>query len=77
MKIASPTPASAGRVARWACLLLLCSAYLQGGINKAIDFPSAIAEMQHFGLKPEAPLAMLTIAAELGASLLILTGYRR
>ena len=64
-------------VVRFICLLLLCSAYLQGGINKAIDFPAAIAEMQHFGLRPEAPLALLTIVAELGASLLILCGYRR
>lgn len=77
MKTASPIPASAGRVVCWICLLLLCSAYLQGGLTKAFDFPSAIAEMQHFGLKPEVPLALLTIAAELGASLLILTGYRR
>jgi uncharacterized membrane protein YphA (DoxX/SURF4 family) len=60
-----------------ACLLLLCSAYLQGGLDKAFDFPAAIAEMQHFGLQPAAPLALLTIAGELGASLLVLTGIKR
>ncbi len=64
-------------ILQWLCLLLLCSAYLQGSITKAIDFPAAIAEMRHFGLKPEAPLALLTIVGELSASLLILTGYRR
>jgi uncharacterized membrane protein YphA (DoxX/SURF4 family) len=62
---------------RWVCLLLLCAAYLQGGINKLTDFNSAIGEMQHFGLSPAAPLAALVIALELGASAAILTGYYR
>jgi uncharacterized membrane protein YphA (DoxX/SURF4 family) len=62
---------------RWVCLLLLCAAYLQGGINKLTDFNSAIGEMQHFGLSPAAPLAALVIALELGASVAILTGYYR
>jgi uncharacterized membrane protein YphA (DoxX/SURF4 family) len=62
---------------RWVCLLLLCAAYLQGGINKLTDFNSAIGEMQHFGLSPAAPLAALVIALELGASLAILTGFYR
>jgi len=62
---------------RWCCLLLLCSAYLQGGLDKAFDFPAALAEMQHFGLAPAGPLAVLTIAGELGASVLVLTGIRR
>lgn len=65
-----------GKVA-WGCLLLLCSAYLQGGLEKALDFQSAVAEMQHFGMTPAAPLAVLTIAGELGASLLVLTGVKR
>jgi uncharacterized membrane protein YphA (DoxX/SURF4 family) len=62
---------------RWICLLLLCAAYLQGGINKLTDFNAAIGEMQHFGLAPAAPLAALVIALELGASLAILSGYLR
>ena len=62
---------------KWVCLLLLCSAYLQGGINKLTDFGSAVGEMQHFGLSPAAPLAALVIGLELGASLLILTGFYR
>ena len=62
---------------RWAALLLLCAAYLQGGLNKAMDFNAAIAEMNHFGLSPAAPLAIAVIVLELGASTLILTGVLR
>ena len=62
---------------KWVCLLLLCSAYLQGGINKLTDFNAAIGEMEHFGLSPAAPLAALVIGLELGASLLILSGFYR
>jgi hypothetical protein len=32
--------------------LALSSAYLIGGVNKAIDFPGAVAEQAHFGLEP-------------------------
>lgn len=62
---------------RTLALLLLCSAYIQGGLDKAFDFPSAIAEMQHFGLAPAAPLALLTIFGELAAPVLIVTGAWR
>jgi len=62
---------------RWICLLLICAAYLQGGINKLMDFQSAIGEMQHFGLSPASPMAALVIAGELGASLMILSGFYR
>ncbi|WP_280155901.1 DoxX family protein [Piscinibacter sp. XHJ-5] len=62
---------------RWLALLALCSAYLQGGLTKAMDFTSAVAEMQHFGLAPAAPMAGATIAIEIGASLLILSGSYR
>ncbi|MBT2302533.1 DoxX family protein [Variovorax paradoxus] len=61
----------------WLALLGLCAAYLQGGFNKAVDFPAAIAEMKHFGLAPEAPLAIAVIVLELGASLMILAGFYR
>ncbi|KRE11803.1 DoxX family protein [Bosea sp. Root483D1] len=62
---------------RWLALLGLCAAYLQGGFNKATDFPSAIAEMQHFGLSPERPFALAVTALELVASVMILTGIGR
>src|SRR3954470_16402711 len=61
----------------WIALLGLCAAYLQGGIVKATDFSGAIAEMNHFGLTPAAPLAIAVIALELGASIMILTGFYR
>ena len=62
---------------RWLALLALCAAYLQGGFDKATDFAGAIAENQHFGLEPAAPLAILTIIVEIGASVLILSGIQR
>jgi len=66
-----------GPVLRWIALLLLCAAYLQGGLNKAMDFNAALAEMNHFGLSPAAPLAVAVIVLELGAAALILTGFWR
>ena len=62
---------------RWIALLLLVSAYLQGGLDKAFDFAAAVGEMHHFGLEPAAPLALAVIVLELGASLLILSGRLR
>jgi uncharacterized membrane protein YphA (DoxX/SURF4 family) len=64
-------------VIRWVALLLLCAAYLQGGFDKAMDFGSAIAEMEHFGLSPPRLFAVATIVLEFGASLLILSGFYR
>jgi uncharacterized membrane protein YphA (DoxX/SURF4 family) len=61
----------------WLALLGLCAAYLQGGIVKATDFSGAIAEMQHFGLAPAVPFAIAVIVLELGASVMILTGFYR
>jgi len=61
----------------WIALLGLCAAYLQGGIVKATNFSGAIAEMEHFGLAPAAPIAIAVIALELGASVMILTGFYR
>lgn len=61
----------------WLALLALCAAYLQGGLQKAMDFGAAVGEMRQFGLAPAAPFALATIALELGASALILTGYHR
>ena len=65
------------RAVQWLALLLLCGAYLQGGFNKATDFASAIAEMNHFGLSPAGPMAVAIIVFEIGAALMILTGFHR
>ena len=62
---------------RWFALLGLCAAYLQGGIDKAVDFNGAISEMQHIGLAPAIPLVVAVIVLELGASVMILTGFYR
>jgi uncharacterized membrane protein YphA (DoxX/SURF4 family) len=62
---------------RWLALLGLCAAYLQGGFDKATDFAGALAELNHFGIAPAAPIAIATVVVELGASLLVLTGFYR
>jgi uncharacterized membrane protein YphA (DoxX/SURF4 family) len=62
---------------RWIVMLFLCSAYLQGGLTKTFDFGAAIAEMKQFGLKPAGPLAIAVIVLEIGASLLVLSGFFR
>jgi len=54
--------------------LTLSSAYLIGGVDKAIDFPAAVAEQAHFGLEPAWAWAMVTIIVELGGSLLLIWG---
>jgi len=64
-------------VVRWIALLGLCAAYLQGGFDKLANINGAVAEMNHFGLSPSMPLAIMTIALELLASVAILTGRLR
>ncbi len=73
----SAYPSHLPRWLRWVALLLLCAAYLQGGLVKLFDFPGAVAEMQHFGLAPATPIAVATIVLELGASAMILLGLWR
>ena len=58
-------------------LLGLCAAYLQGGIQKLVDFGGAVAEAQHFGLSPAMAFAVATIVTELVGSALILSGFYR
>lgn len=65
------------RWVQWIGLLLLCAAYLQGGLVKLFDFAGAVAEMKHFGLAPAEPIAAATIALELAASAMILLGVYR
>jgi uncharacterized membrane protein YphA (DoxX/SURF4 family) len=70
-------PILGGSAARFIAYLGLCAAYIQGGLVKLADFPGAIGEMSHFGLSPAPLFAVLVIALELGASLMILAGWRR
>lgn len=65
------------RPLRCTALLLLCAAYLQGGLVKAWDFQGAVAEMQAFGLEPAGTIALGVIVVELGACALILGGFLR
>ena len=62
---------------RWVALIGLCSAYIQGSVTKLMDFSGAIAEMEHFGLTPAAPIAAAVIFFELACSAMILTGFCR
>ncbi len=52
-------------IVRFLGLLGLCAAYLQGGIDKLIDFPGAVAEAHQSGLKPTGSIAVATIFTEL------------
>jgi uncharacterized membrane protein YphA (DoxX/SURF4 family) len=75
--IAKLAPLFCTQVMHWIALLCLCSAYLQGGLTKAFDFCAALEEMKQFGLRPPAPLAIMVIAMEIGASVLVLSGFFR
>jgi transmembrane protein len=57
---------------RWLCRAGLCLAYVYSGVSKLFDFPSAVAEQQHFGMSPPALFAAATIATQLGGSALVL-----
>jgi XapX domain-containing protein len=71
------SPAAAVPAIRFIALLGLCAAYIQGGLVKLFDFGGAVAEMQHFGLPVAPAMACATIATELVASALILSGVYR
>jgi uncharacterized membrane protein YphA (DoxX/SURF4 family) len=58
-------------------LLGLCAAYLQGGLNKLLDFSGAVGEAMHFGLPFPPVTAAATIVIELLAPALILSGRLR
>ncbi|BAX63651.1 DoxX family protein [Burkholderia stabilis] len=55
--------------------LALVSAFLIGGVNKAMHFGDAIAEQAHFGLHPPALWAALAVVVEIGGSLCVV--FRR
>jgi uncharacterized membrane protein YphA (DoxX/SURF4 family) len=77
--IAEYTPPWVGAILGWRATwflarLALSSAYLVGGLDKAIDFPAAVVEQAHFGLQPAWAWAIVTIIVELGGSLLLIWG---
>ncbi len=64
-------------ILRWPLLwhaarLALVSAYLLGGLTKLLDFATAVAEQEHFGLHPGWLWAATAIVVELGGSLLVI-----
>lgn len=63
----SPLP---GRLAR----LLLTLPFWWSGVAKLLDFPSALAEVDHFGLHPPLLYAVLVIVVQLGGSILLVAG---
>jgi uncharacterized membrane protein YphA (DoxX/SURF4 family) len=76
---AARTPRFVGAILDWRwtgflARLALVGAYLLGGIVKASDWNSAVAEQAHFGMHPAALWAALTIAIEIVGPLLILSG---
>jgi uncharacterized membrane protein YphA (DoxX/SURF4 family) len=73
-------PAWVSEILHWqwvlvAARLALTSSFLLGGLTKLFNFSGAIAEQEHFGLRPGWLWATLTILIELGGSVLILSGY--
>ncbi|WP_425965117.1 DoxX family protein [Rhizobium nepotum] len=64
-------------VTRTIALLALCAAYIQGPLTKILDFNGALAEMEHFGLRPAVFFAVIVIIFELTASAMVVTGFLR
>lgn len=64
-------------VIEFVAFVALCSAYIQGPVVKLLDFPGAIAEMEHFGLHPSEVFAIAVIAFELVTSALVISGVLR
>ncbi|MFB9949126.1 DoxX family protein [Rhizobium puerariae] len=76
-QVASGPQAERSGTLRLLALLALCSAYIQGPIVKILDFNGALAEMEHFGLRPAPLFAVGVIVFELSMSALILSGILR
>jgi uncharacterized membrane protein YphA (DoxX/SURF4 family) len=55
--------------------IALTSAFLIGGVTKALDFSAAVAEQSGLGLHPAAVWAGLAIVIELVAPALVISGY--
>ena len=70
-------PLAAAPAVRFIALLGLCAAYLQGGLDKLLDFNAAIGEAERFGLPFATVTAGATIVTELVGSALVLSGVYR
>ena len=75
----SDTPSWVATVLSWSWLAVaarvaLVSAFLIGGVQKAVDFSGAIAEQAHFGLEPASLWATAAIIVEIGGSVLVILG---
>jgi len=73
------TPRWIAAILSWPWLLpaariALVSAFLIGGIAKLLDFQGAIAEQEHFGLRPAPLWTTAAIIVELGGSALVIFG---
>ncbi len=80
MKARADTPPWTAHILDWRwtwrlARLALVSAYLIGGIDKLADFSGAIAEQEHFGLRPGWLWASVAVVVELGGSLLVVSGF--
>jgi uncharacterized membrane protein YphA (DoxX/SURF4 family) len=53
----------------------LTSAFLIGGVTKALDFSAAVAEQNQLGLHPAPVWAVFAIVIELVGPLLVISGY--
>ncbi len=54
--------------------VVLTFMFWSSGLAKLIDFPGAVAEMQHFGVTPAVPMAIAVIILQLGGSALVISG---
>jgi uncharacterized membrane protein YphA (DoxX/SURF4 family) len=55
--------------------IALTSAFLIGGVTKALDFSAAVAEQSHLGLHPAAVWAGFAIVIELLGPALVISGH--
>ena len=70
-------PLALDQLAYAVLLLVLCGAFIQGGLTKLADFAGAQMEMAHFGVPFPAVSAAVAIVTELGGSMLVVSGVFR
>jgi transmembrane protein len=54
--------------------VVLTFVFWSSGIAKLVDFPGAVAEMDHYGVTPAVPMAVAVTLVQLGGSAMIITG---